>query len=278
MGKGMADSGNRTGAGTGTDEPQSPWLRSGFVLAAAFIGFVAVIGVVVMASSSDSSGQDRRSNAASASRTGTPQPEGDGGSGEAPASGTGDANAKCPQLPDKQQKALTEAPSGVSWDLFKTVALPSSKAAGPAVAGKDVARCYAHSPLGALLATSQISVRYLAADNWLKVTREQLVGSGRRPYIDARTKSEKSGEASEMPDGDEGGRGRQGQIAGFKFVTYTDTTAVIQVVWRFPDGKMQAATTTVLWRNGDWRLEYPAEPAAPTPVDSLAGYVNWGGV
>lgn len=53
---------------------------------------------------------------------------------------------------------------------------------------------------------------------------------------------------------------------------------MIQTVWRFPDGRMQAATTTVLWRDGDWRLEYPADPPAPTPVDSLAGYAEWGGV
>jgi len=167
---------------------------------------------------------------------------------------------------------LTAAPRGVSWKLFHTVALPSSKAAGPAVVEEDVARCYAHTPLGALLATSQISVRYLAADDWQQVTRAQTVGAGRQSYIAARTKSERKTDPQ-----DQDGAG-QGQIAGFKFVTYTRGTAVIQTVWRFPDGRMQAATTTALWRDGDWRLEYPADPAAPTPVDSLAGYVKWGGV
>ncbi|WP_125189124.1 hypothetical protein [Streptomyces sp. RP5T] len=134
-----------------------------------------------------------------------------------------------------------------------------------------MARCYAHTPVGALLATSQISVRYLAADDWLKVTRTQTVGAGRDTYIADRTKSEQTA----PPDA---GGSVHGQIAGFRFVTYNDTTAVIQTVWRFPDGRMQAATTTMLWQDGDWRLEFPADPPDPTPVDSLAGYTSWGGV
>ncbi|MFE0764086.1 hypothetical protein [Streptomyces smyrnaeus] len=262
----MAESGNRAG----TDEPHSPWLRTGFVLAVAFIGFVAVIGAVVLFSSDAAS---EGGATASASRTAAARQPSDGGPAPEPApSGSADSGAKCPELDDKRQDVPTEAPKGLSWKLFHTVALPSSKAAGPAVVEQDVARCYAHTPVGALLATSQISVRYLAADDWLKVTRAQTVGAGRASYIDARTKAERK--ADRQP-GDGAG---QGQIAGFKFVTYTGSTAVIQTVWRFPDGRMQAATTTALWRDGDWRLEYPADPAAPTPVDSLAGYVAWGGV
>ncbi|MGI5347349.1 hypothetical protein ACQEU8_04050 [Streptomyces sp. CA-250714] len=274
----MAESGNRAG----DDEPRSPWLRGGFVLAVAFIGFVAVIGAVVLITS-DSSGPGGRedgSTAASAARKATP-PAG-GGATESPPSAAGGAGASCPELADKRKELPAEMPGGVTWTLFQGVALPSSKAAGPAVTERDVARCYAHTPLGALLATSQISVRYLAADDWRQVTRTQTVGAGRQSYIAARAKAERTagpetpggeGQGEELNDGQ-----AQGQIAGFKFVTYTSSTAVIQTVWRFPDGRMQAATTTVLWRDGDWRLEYPADPAAPTPVDSLAGYVKWGGV
>jgi hypothetical protein len=35
-------------------------------------------------------------------------------------------------------------------------------------------------------------VRYLAADDWLTVTRTQTVGAGREPYIAARTEAEKT--------------------------------------------------------------------------------------
>ncbi|MFI6340485.1 hypothetical protein [Streptomyces sp. NPDC050535] len=252
----MAEPGDRAS----TSEPRSPWLSGGFVSAAAFIGFIAVIGTA-LAVTSDNSAESGSTAPVPAVSSAEPQPS------EAAADG-----AACPELADDQQDLPASAPVGVTWSLYGSVALPSSKEAGPAVAGKDVARCYAHTPVGALLATSQISVRYLAADDWLKVTRTQTVGAGRDAYITDRTKAE----ATAVPDGD--GGGANGQIAGFRFVTYNDTTAVIQTVWRFPDGQMQAATTTALWQGGDWRLEYPADPADPAPVDSLAGYTEWGGV
>ncbi|MGX1117283.1 hypothetical protein RKD37_002646 [Streptomyces ambofaciens] len=248
------------GARTAADEPRSPWLRPGFVLAAAFVGFVTVVaGVVVLAS--DPAGQD---DAPSGSRLSADRPA----SRASPPTAGDD---RCPELPDKRQELPTAAPRGVTWSLFGTVAVPASEESGPAVIGEDVARCYARTPVGALLATSQISVRYLAADDWRKVTRLQTVGAGRDTYIAGRTEAEKKSPTD--PDG-----GVHGQIAGFRFVTYDDSTAVVQTVWRFPDGALQAATTTVLWRDGDWRLEYPADPAAPIPVGSLAGYTEWGGV
>ncbi|MEE1940988.1 hypothetical protein V1L54_16515 [Streptomyces sp. TRM 70361] len=261
----MTEPGNRA-----ADEPRSPWLRTGFVLAAAFLGFVAVIGAAIaIGSDTPAPGTPAGAGATTAeapgSRARTADPP-----RSAPASG--DAGAGCPELTDERQDVPTSAPAGVTWTLYQAVALPSSEAAGPAVAGADVARCYARTPVGALLATSQISVRYLAAEDWRKVTRTQLVGAGRDAYLADRAGAERT-----APPGGRGGAAH-GQIAGFRFVTYNDTTAVIQTVWRFPDGRMQAATTTVLWRDGDWRLEYPAVPAAPVPVDSLAGYTQWGGV
>ncbi|MEU6201518.1 hypothetical protein [Streptomyces sp. NPDC047061] len=238
------------------DEPRSPWLRTGFVLATAFIGFVAVIGAAVAVNSDSGEQQDA-----------APRAEVSTGGPSAVPSGA----ASCPRLPDNRQDVPDSAPAGVTWTLYHSVALPSSGAAGPAVVDSDVARCYARTPVGALLAASQIGVRYLAADDWLTVTRTQTVGPGRDTYIAARTEAERTA----SPDQEDSAHG---QIAGFRFVTYGGTTAVIQSVWRFPDGRLQAALTTVLWRDGDWRLEYPADPPSPAPVDSLAGFTAWGGV
>ncbi|GAB2785819.1 hypothetical protein [Streptomyces daliensis] len=260
----MADPGTRAAA----DEPRSPWLRSGFVLAAAFIGFVTVIGGAVVLTSDPPTAPAKDEGATSARSSADPAADPDRSSSGSGGSGGG----TCPELADKQQDVPTSAPRRVTWSLYDAVALPSSKASGPALAGRNVARCYAHTPVGALLASSQISVRYLAADDWRKVATAQTVGAGRDAYIAERTKSERKSATTEQ------GGGAHGQIAGFKFVTYNSSTAVIQTVWRFPDGRMQAATTTMLWQNGDWKLEYPADPAAPTQVGSLAGYTEWGGV
>ncbi|MFI6662836.1 hypothetical protein ACIBL8_45935 [Streptomyces sp. NPDC050523] len=268
----MPEPGNRTDA----EGPRSPWLHTGFVLAAAFVGFVTVIGIVVAVTSGERGDRSAPApTAMSTARSGADagDPGAPSASGE-PAGG----GAQCPALSDASRDLPDSTLKGVTWDLYHSVALPRSKDAGPAVVEGDVLRCYAHTPLGALLATSQISVRYLTADDWLVVTRTQTVGAGRDAYIAGRTKAERSAD----PDPDTGPAGEddagQGQIAGFRFVTYHDTTAVIQTVWRSPGGQLQAATTTVLWKGGDWRLEYPADPPDPAPVDSLAGYTPWGGV
>jgi len=260
--------------GTGTDagEPRSPWLRPGFVLAAAFVGFVTVVGGAVAVTSG------AQGDKAPAASVRSPAPDAETGG---PADDTGPTGrdtaadaadgGSCPGLSDGSEDVPDSAPAGVTWSLYHGVALPSSKAAGPAVPGPDVARCYAHTPVGALLASSQIGVRYLAAEDWRAVTRAQTVGAGRDTYLARRAAAEQTA----APD-QEGTA--HGQIAGFRFVTYHSTEAVIDTVWRFPDGRMQAAGTTVLWREGDWLLEYPTAPPAPTPVDSLAGYVAWGGM
>lgn len=189
----MAEPGDRATP----DEPRSPWLRTGFVLAAAFIGFVAVIGAAI-AVGSDTSGKDGSTTAPSpGTRTADP-----------PRSPPAADDAECPELADERQDVPTSAPAGVTWTLYEAVALPSSKAAGPALADEDAARCYAHTPVGALLATSQISVRYLAADDWRKVTRTQTVGEGRDTYIADRTEAERTAPP------DEGAAPRTGRSPG----------------------------------------------------------------
>lgn len=93
----MADPGSRAAA----DEPRSPWLRPGFVLAAAFIGFLAVVaGAVVL--TSDPAGQD---DALPASR-----PPADRAVAPAESSPAGDD--RCPELADKRRELLTAAPRG----------------------------------------------------------------------------------------------------------------------------------------------------------------------
>ncbi|WP_282794599.1 hypothetical protein [Streptomyces sp. CC224B] len=153
------------------------------------------------------------------------------------------------------------------------MALPTSEAAGPAVTDGDVARCYARTPTGALLAAAQIAVRALLAQDWRTVMEEQTYGDTRDSYIEQRTKLEKK--TSPPPPEP----GELGQYAGFRFVTYDSRTAVIELVTRFSDtGALQVSTATVQWRDGDWRYQYSTTYTQPKSLDSLAGYVPWGGV
>ena len=56
------------------------------------------------------------------------------------------------------------APTGIAWQYWRTAVLPSSATAGPMVVHGDVAPCFAHSPLGALIGAVQIPTRDGASD------------------------------------------------------------------------------------------------------------------
>ncbi|NHC47161.1 hypothetical protein [Motilibacter aurantiacus] len=154
------------------------------------------------------------------------------------------------------------------------MALPVSDADGPTRIDGPVYAGYSHTPTGALLAAAHLGFRYLITpgDGWRDVVEQQVLpGEGKDAYIPLR---EKVTDDSPQP-------GQYGQVAGFKFVTYTEDVAVIGMVYRYASGNMAAVTTTVRWSNGDWRLELqPDGGTSPTRqgVSSTAGYIPWGGV
>lgn len=176
-------------------------------------------------------------------------------------------------VPAGSQTVPAVTPQGISWNLYQTVALPTSSTAGPARIEGDVARCYAHSPLGALLAASQIQARYLLAPDWKSVLAAQVVDNpGRATFAAAREKITNTG--GNQP-------GDYNQLAGFKFVTYSPTVAVIEFATKSSTDAMQATTTTVDYVDGDWKLELQHDGGTSPnalPVTSLVGFSIWAGV
>lgn len=170
---------------------------------------------------------------------------------------------------------LTAAPTDVTWQLYDSVAIPSSTSSGPAVVTPSVVGGFAHSPEGALVAMVQISVRHLLAPDWRAVVATDVApGPGRRAYVANRERVTSSGTMPAVP-------GHYNQIVGFAFVSYSAGRASIDLVSQATDGAMQVVTETVLWQRGDWRLELqPDGGTAPdaTGIASLAGYIAWGGI
>jgi hypothetical protein len=186
------------------------------------------------------------------------------------AASTAVATGGCDVSPGQQAIPISD-PAGVTWRLYNTVALPFSVQAGPTVIAGDIARCYAHSPTGALLAAVQIAVRYALAPNWRSVTAEQVMpGTGRNVYADQRSGVNVTVQSGEF-----------GQVAAFQFVAYSRALAVVQIVIQLPSGEMQAVPMTVQWSGGDWRLQLQPD-GSPGPdvqqVTDLTGFVPWGGV
>jgi hypothetical protein len=171
----------------------------------------------------------------------------------------------------------TAAPAGTRWNIYQTVALPSLPGAGPASVDGAVATEYAHSPLGALLAVANESYRYVLAPDsgWRDAADKMLAkGPGTSAWKTVRSRNN-------YGDAGAAGRSNLAQIAGFQFVSYTATDAVIQLVTRDSKGDLQVGADHVTWRRGDWRY-------APGPdggqavnvqqIDSLAGFIEWKGV
>lgn len=237
------------------DEP-SPWTRPWFIAAAGFMCAVVLLLVVVLAAGDGN--DDGGGQAAPTPSTSPAQPDGN-------ADGDG-----CPGLEESDEEPTVAPPA--DWDLFRTVALPVSSEAGPAVIDGDVARCYAHSPTGALMAAAQIGTRYTLAEDWQTVMEEQTVGDAKDGLIDARVELEET-ESPPAPQ-----PGELGQIAAYDITTYSPDTAVVQLITRFVDGSLQASTATLRWMDGDWRYEVSQTSAPQKTVLSLQGFTEWGGV
>lgn len=178
-----------------------------------------------------------------------------------------------PPGPDQGPSTVpTSAPTDVSWQLFHTAALPSSRTAGPRTVTDSLATGFVHTPTGALMAAIQIPIRKIVAPDWAAVVDRQIVpGPGADAYRQAR---------APLGTNVEPEPGQFGQVTGFKFVNYTPDTATIQLVSRFVSGAMQATTITVQWQ-GDWKLLLqPDGGDSPTaqPVTDLSTYILWGGV
>lgn len=176
---------------------------------------------------------------------------------------------------------LVTPPAGARWVPFESgTVLPEGSPAGPTRVTGPAHHGFAHSPQGALLALAQISTRSLATrdEGWRMVTEAQVLpGPGREAYLRRR------GAVSQTAI--DAGPKSFGLPAGFRFVTYSPSVAVVQLVHRFPadGGLLQVSTVTVRWADGplgpDWLLELQpdgAQPAAQHLVPDLLGFVVWG--
>ena len=165
----------------------------------------------------------------------------------------------------------TAPPPGTSWTIYDTVALPSLSGAGPSHIDGAIATGYAQSPLGALMCAGN-NFRYALADNaqWRAAADAMLApGPGKDFWLRLRD----SQTWTPATPGD------LTQTAGFQFVSYTPSNAVIQIVTRDVNGTFQVAPVHVAWSGTDWQIVLPASGAGTTQVTpSLAGFIPWGAV
>lgn len=172
-------------------------------------------------------------------------------------------------------KALATAPT-TRWALYQGFAVPYSTVYGPRkVDGYGPATGYAHDAGGALFAAAQLNARIPLSPrvDARKVLDTQTV-RGAGYDVAAAAIATRNIAPGTVPYA-------INQIAAYRVVAYSPSSASIELVAQSKTGTMASSTTTVEWVGGDWKLQLTATGATgsdPVPVTSLAGYVPWSGV
>ncbi|RLK46463.1 hypothetical protein [Microbacterium telephonicum] len=239
-----------------TDTPR-PFRSRGFIVAAAVVGLIAVIGVVALIAGLFNGDDD----ATPPTPTSTPAE-----STESVAEG---AASVC-GLPGYSDSGAIDSPPETEWELVGTVAAPTDPdGAGPGKLESNGFRsCYAHTPEGALFA----AIGYVAVASDTRNTNRlyELLADG-----------EVKDQLEATPAPAEAGADRL-QVAGFKINSYNAEEAVIDIAWSVTSqgGALVSLPTVLKWQDGDWKVEIGTQgPAfAPSPLENLGGYIPWAGV
>ena len=172
----------------------------------------------------------------------------------------------------------TTAPTRTSWQLVAGQAVPSEPGVGPAHVQGYTGSGYTHTPLGALYAAAndfyRVPIAVSAQADWRTPLAVMVApGPGVKVLEALRAPMEPE------PIGAEGMG--MSQLAGFKYVSYTDTDAVVQLVFKDKNGGLHVGPIHMQWLSGDWRVVMTPDGTiggADAVVGSLSGFVVWQGV
>jgi len=255
-----------------TGDPSPAWIGS-----AVLLGLVVIALIIVLIHAAT------RPQPPSAAAPPTPTPSGAPpvGATSAPGStsppsavaGSGGGRPAGCVTTGTDQTIPTSPPSGVNWSLNAGFAVPSSAADGPKLHGAaGIGYCYSHTPLGALLAASNLG----RGTGTPQETQDAVLNLSVVP-------NEYSAQVASTPATADDQSGAGIQFAGFRIISYSPDQASITLATKVP-GRTDTypqLTVAMQWYAGDWRAVPQAGPAlfvAVASAPSLAGFVPWSGV
>ncbi|QQQ64350.1 hypothetical protein [Paenarthrobacter ureafaciens] len=235
----------------------NPFTKPGFIIAAALVAaLIAATALIFLLPKEQGNTQ----------ATPTQQP---GSTTPSPSTSVDSDESVC-GLPAGKDTALGTAPKS-TWELVGTMAVPTDPSkAGPGTVSKDGLRsCFAQSPTGALYATANI---------WAGLFN----GHAKQVYIELTADSPTRDRAVKaIEEGKEvgGGSSPKLQIAGFSVHSYTPTAAVVELAFESADGGYGALSTSLLWEDGDWKLDMPAAGGGTVQqISDLSSFIPWAGI
>ncbi|WP_369186664.1 hypothetical protein [Streptomyces sp. R08] len=235
------------------------WKQRSWQMSAGFLGIVVVVGGFVTALSGTDAAADHGTAAASAG----------------PLSGTSalvDGRPRGCRTDDSAGGTVpTTAPRDISWRTLGVARVPVSASAGPTLIQGPLWWCFAHTPIGAVLAASVIPSQ-MSGSHWRTVTEEQVVaGQGREMWEFQR------GTVQDI-DGAAAADTSVASYVGFSVTSYTSSAATVRLLLKSDQG-YAATTITLRWSGGDWKVLPDGNGALHSPVSSAQstiGFTLWG--
>ncbi|UGQ09018.1 hypothetical protein LO772_18790 [Yinghuangia sp. ASG 101] len=259
---------------------QSPFTEKGFIASAAIVGLVVVAAVVtLMADPSDPTAASSGATSAAPSTAGETNPT----TGSAPSAADREPGIPTALRPDgtcappasSGTEPPVSPPQDTRWQDLDGYLVPVSASVGPAAIDGLIARCYARTPMGAVFAALNGSWRYQRTSDWGAAAQHLLApGPGRDAYIRQRSAATgPNARPQPIPTGDD-----VPQPRGFRVLDQSLDRVRVDIVREpFEGGPSTHTEWTVVWVDGDWRLELPAngEPPPSAPVNPGEPYVAW---
>ncbi|MEU2721471.1 hypothetical protein ACFW4X_24275 [Streptomyces smyrnaeus] len=163
----------------------------------------------------------------------------------------------------------TSPPKDVAWKRLDRTSVPTSPSAGPTRFNGPVWWCYAHTPMGAVMAAHGI-LSHMSSADWRTVAEQQLVaGDGKKQFISQRATVSQTEVENQEP----------GVYSGFSVPSYSKKAAEVRLLIKSASGSLSATTVSMRWDGGDWKVK--ARPngslfSSATSAMSNGGYVKWG--
>ncbi|WP_198348093.1 hypothetical protein [Plantactinospora sp. KBS50] len=158
-------------------------------------------------------------------------------------------------------------PADVTWRQLNGAGVPLSASAGPLRTTGAVQWCFAHTPMGAVMAANVIP-RHMSGAEWRSVTAQQVVPGIDRDIFVAMRSSQQDAPV----------RYTANSLAGFLLMSYASDLATVRLLIRQVPATYGVTDYTVQWQGGDWKLRPLAggDLHTPvTPVPDATGFVLW---
>ncbi|MDX6363074.1 MAG: hypothetical protein QOC85_2084 [Streptomyces sp.] len=259
----MLNSGRSRGSSGEWEQPF--WHQRGWIVSAGFVLVLLVIAGFALVGGDD----DGPSGAASGTAPSPSAASGDGkGGGDGKKGGSAGRPAGC-RTDDSDQAKPTKAPKDFTWKADGTGLVPVSRTAGPRTYDGPVWSCFAHTPMGAVLAAHAIT-DHLSYPGWREVVERQVVpGAGRDALVASRSRQE---------DKPTSGKPDAGGYAGFSVLSYDKKAVTLMFLLRGPNTSYATTSVTVRWHDGDWKLAPDPDGtiyAGMAKVTGTDGFVAW---